>query len=826
MNKLILKTCFYLFLVILYNLFNSSAAFAQGLGLIVTAVKTLYDLATDSCPPPSTTTNHCVFCGMFKIIFNASSIIAEKSYTTFSSSLGSLVAIFLTVSIALIILKNLATMGSKEPGALLNEILVKAFICTCIFFIINNDYYSIINLTLTPIFEAGMEFVNSDTGEECAFTGGLYGYSSNLSGSSGGGLPLSIGKIIVCSVAEIESKINMLFQFGTWGFCLGFGPRKILLVIPNLFYIIDGIILYIAGIFFMATYPWVLGDAILQFGIAMALAPFAVAGYAFNGTKNYLPKVFEIILNSLFVFMFMAILMNVVLGYIESLFMAILENSDSNPKVFFTSANEGIAFFGPNMLKLIFILVIGWAYMPSISELAGQFAKGAALSAMSSIGGEIKKGVDKHAGQIGQMGLQSAQAGVSKSAALAGRGMTKLGRRTMTAAARGGYVGFLNKTFTTSTNARGDEILQKEEKLFFGRKKTTSYDKYLKITQTESAHGNTKQSKATFEADFIKNHLFEKNGNLNVEALQTVLDGPLAQDPKFREAIMTEVAVQALRMKGKDIGENFSSRNVVFDPTTNSISVVQQDHRGKATSFGLKVDMATGQIAMNYNKQTGTGNQVRGIRNKLRSRATNLLGKTTPTGGKTLSLPFIHWNMEYDASGNPILTKKTKNFITGKRKVKTYHGSIKTEKHYNRRGLLTSNVTTPEICGQYEDYFNNGHIELTTHGLKTSGDIADPNTKTVNEKTTVKYGEKYQRKYDAIYSDFDGNQVVESDGSLHPDVFAKRDEFLYGLDTFRGQTDFGPPGSTVSARTYIVENYLKTSRINKKNTFKTSYKWS
>ena len=98
----------------------------------------------DNCTPPSMDSSFCLFCPMFKTIFNASSLVAAKSYQAFSSDLGKLILYFLAVSLALIILRNIAAMGSKDPSALLNDIFKKTFVCIAIYIIITQDYYNIL----------------------------------------------------------------------------------------------------------------------------------------------------------------------------------------------------------------------------------------------------------------------------------------------------------------------------------------------------------------------------------------------------------------------------------------------------------------------------------------------------------------------------------------------------------------------------------------------------------------------------------------------------------------------------------------------------------
>jgi len=239
----------------------------------------------DRCSLPLTEKATCLFCPMFKVIFNAGSKMAAISYSKFSGALADLVLVYLAVCLALIVLKYVSSMGGKDTGSLMNDLMRKSFIAAIVYLIISKNYYYILNLTLVPVFDTAMEFIKFSGGStastSCSESGGIIGFSGTFAGS-GGGLPLSVGQMIVCSVKSIENQINLLFEYGEWALCKGCGPDRLLYVFPHPIYIIDGLILYIAGIFFMVAYPWIMADAVLQLGITMTLIPFAICGYAFS----------------------------------------------------------------------------------------------------------------------------------------------------------------------------------------------------------------------------------------------------------------------------------------------------------------------------------------------------------------------------------------------------------------------------------------------------------------------------------------------------------------------------------------------------------------
>ena len=78
----------------------------------------------DNCTPPQSH-NSCMFCPLFKVLYNAGSFVAGKAHAFFAADIGRVIIIFLAVCLALIVLKNLASMNAKDPGTIINDILKK-----------------------------------------------------------------------------------------------------------------------------------------------------------------------------------------------------------------------------------------------------------------------------------------------------------------------------------------------------------------------------------------------------------------------------------------------------------------------------------------------------------------------------------------------------------------------------------------------------------------------------------------------------------------------------------------------------------------------------
>ena len=635
----------------------------------------LVGIDTDAtCATPQVNKDFCLFCPMFKAIFNASSLLAGAVYRAFGSSLAQILLVFLGVSISLIILRNLGTMGAKDAKSIMNDVIKKVFLVLVIYTIIAHNFYSIINMTIVPVFETVMRFITRSDGPiTCSNATGIIGFGGSMGGSSAG-IPTSIGTMVVCGVQDIENKINLLFEYGEWAFCRGLGPDKVFYVIPRIICLVDGVILYIAGIFFMFTYPWIMADAVFQLGLAMSLLPFAITGYAFAGTKAYLGKVWNWLLHSMFVFLFMSILVTCVLEYIAS----VLSNATANvdPENIFLDGNKGLAFWGLNMVLIVFILAIAWTYMPTISNLAGNFASGTHIAAGAKIGNAIAGKMEDVAQKVGK---KMGEAGLAVGGA-ALRGTRNLARNTARVSTAkfvnrfgknngsgGKSMRFMGMNFETKVDANtGKTILERSwRNPLNGRKHVRVYDRYGTIKKLYDSDGRQIRSDVKFRHSYVNEHLIDANGDMNMGAYNAILNSPLAQDPQYKKDIMAQLAVMAMRKKGREVGNYYKSRNVVYDPNDpNKIFVEQVDYDGKVTRFSMSVDAATGRTALTHevekSKVKNNYNIEKNVKKMGRNaRKTNIFGTETET--------------HVDQNGNDYyVTRRKKYLFFGDTIEKTY----------------------------------------------------------------------------------------------------------------------------------------------------------
>ncbi len=753
----------------------------------------------DNCKVPSSVTGdntenvHCLFCNMFKAIFNAGSLVANNAYNLFSEELGELLLIFICVSLALTVLKNLSSMGGTDTPAIMNEILQKTFIGAVIYLIISGYYYSVVNMTIVPMYEAGLGLFRDADASTCAQASGIKGFSSTFTAGedSEGGLPISLGEHIVCNIKSLESKITVLFDLGDWAFCRGFSVDLIFGILFNLVCIIDGILFYLCGLVLMVMFPWVLIDALFQLALSFILLPFAICGYAFQGTKKYLPTVFSWILNSLIVFIFMNILILCLESYLQNIIKEALVNSNGNPRVLFLHPVKGIAFYGLGAIKIIFIVYIIYVYIPIVKDLGDKFAAGSGLSAGKGIDTFMRDQINKQGKKLGDKAMQGAKNtlewGSERAKDVSRNVMMKYADK------HGGvYIPFKGR-FETKT-VSGKKFLEKTKKYKNGNdKEVEASDDFSTIKMMYDKNGNLIGKHVEFKDSFAKN-LLDAKGNIDQDALNVLLASPLAQDPEYLQAIMEQVAIDMLEAKGKKVGKYFSDRKVTFDKAKMSITIDQVDHNGRVTKAAMKIDPRTGQVSLGYDSKQvnnkifakpGVSVEKESKRqNRRRTRKMDRIRKKLG-GAKHANGLFYSYDEYVDSDGIVHYQKKLrsgwnlKNYLRAGKNVlgATLDGSLRVAGAIidaplgivTTTGLAVGSIFSKKARAKLKDKFDNIKSEITDIPLREkhrfskdwhSGDIDDYSVKGYLKKDSTTGGvDKREAAHAKVTKNKDGSKV-------------------------------------------------------------------
>ncbi len=557
----------------------------------------------------------CIFCDLFRVLFNTASSLAKHSYTSLSEVMVTLVIIGMALWLAITVLKFISAFDVKEPRTLIKTILNQAFVVVCVVVILKSDIQEFIDLIVTPVFNTGMALAqlvtSGQTGQTCS------GFTQV---AEGGGLPASIGNNILCTIQSIQGKILDVLTIGSTSLCIAIKVESYrgIWLLPHLGYLIVGLVLWITGIMLMLIYPWLLVDAILQLSIASALIPVAIAAYAFPITrKKYVSKVWETFMMAMFTFLFLTIVIFIITTGIEQIMAEVINDRLKNAGTgsgydFILDAAEGLAWWTVRFLKLVFWMFLGWAVLDQAQAFAKSFSKGGfniksigtpfggmvnnvATKAATGVGGGALKGTKWAGKQMGN-GIHDI-AHSAKVDYMAKRALNSSTAKTnddgsVTATVRNWYGRKVTRTVSQDANGNYSITNQKSKIKMLGmlsHDNTTTTDKYITVKNKYGKDGKLLKQSIKIDSAACKT-LTNRDGSLNMVAINVLKQNSTLAPELVNTAILQQVLKE--RMPNSDLANMdkvFASRTAVINDD-GSFEIKQVNVDGSTTNFSMKID--------------------------------------------------------------------------------------------------------------------------------------------------------------------------------------------------------------------------------------------
>ena len=495
----------------------------------------------------------CVFCDIFEILFNTASSVAKKSYNALADGVIILVCVGFALWLGLTVMQFVSAMEQKNPRILVKTILNKAFVILVVVMILRLDSVEFFRLALEPLFNTGFNLAQLVmAGSDGATCNGEYNI---LLPEEGGGLPSSMGVSILCTIETIQDKLLDIMALGSTSICVAFNIEAYLgiPIFPHLGYLIVGICLWLAAIMLMIIYPFLLIDSVLQLCVATALLPAAVGAYAFKATQKYVGKIWDVFLNCMFNFIFLAIIMFILTnGLIDILADTGITGNQglatAGTSTSYSVILKDLAWWGVNFLKLVFYMVLGWAVLGEANSFAGSFAKSIGIKSIgANVGGLAASTATK-------IGVGTVETAYDTSKQIGGA-VTERGKEFFNSNIKAPYqqmvanrrANRIANSAATVTDENGNQSLQ--HRTWYGRKVTDTLqvapDGSQKVIRTKS---NLRGSKATsVENDkFIQNKkTYDKNGNVIRE--ETKMNTAAGKSLLNRDGTRNEVAIHAIK---------------------------------------------------------------------------------------------------------------------------------------------------------------------------------------------------------------------------------------------------------------------------------------
>ena len=337
----------------------------------------------------------CIYCPLFKTIFNAAQSMSTKAYDKLAGPLANVMLIGFAIVIAFMVLKNVSSFTKQDAPKFVTELLVNMFKVLVAYYMLKNANI-VYGYIVGPVLNAGFEFGSSLLFAKNDSYLAACDVSKTLQNVSNGVMPAYLYTNLDCFIRAVQAEVAVPQSVGSSLMCVArnagkesIGPvRNVLWDFGMMF---QGFAIWVMGWIISLAFAFYLIDATIQLGIIGALMPFLIACWPFKATRNYTSKGWGIFMNTFFVYVFM--------GLVVSINVELLGQGLTGSKGGFDAIMK--ALNGNNVQELKELLDIGFAgflvlvacclfafkLTGQASDLAGTMAGGGGPKIGANIGG-------------------------------------------------------------------------------------------------------------------------------------------------------------------------------------------------------------------------------------------------------------------------------------------------------------------------------------------------------------------------------------------------------------------------------------------------------
>lgn len=367
----------------------------------------------------------CTLCPMFGVVFNAVSTVGAKAIQAFSNSVARIVIIGFGIWLAIQILMFVSSIETRDLKDLMQSIIIQGFLIVLVVAILETGVAGFFKTFINPVYVTGQKMaqtmfndcIKSSDGTSVVDKNGattcspsdkkaITASTSSYIISKPDGLPREMGDSIIQTMTMMENRVSKFKALGSSMMCQSW--QEGWFIFPRMIYLFTGLGLWVLSMLIIVAVPFLMIDSVFQLGVAAALLPIAVGGFAFKSTRQYSKKVWETFLNSMFAFLFISIVVLIILGTLQaSITMGAdsIKNGGVDFDQLFAPESASVAAFdnilksfqwsSTHFLRLAFIFILAWSVMNMAKEFAGEFASsisntsiGSAIGAMAASTGK------------------------------------------------------------------------------------------------------------------------------------------------------------------------------------------------------------------------------------------------------------------------------------------------------------------------------------------------------------------------------------------------------------------------------------------------------
>lgn len=361
----------------------------------------------------------CFFCPLFTVVFATANDMTSLSFSIFAKAFSVVIAIGLAIWIAIKTLEQVASLTKQDAPKFLYD-LIKQCYKFLIAFLLLQYSSQIYEWGIVPALNAGINFGYSIMGDQSFSVASTPGDAAQVANDNNPGIierkqqinakkgttyyTGSLYESLDNLVAKIQKELSFMQSVGSSLICIGsnviLGRGQSLKWGGGFVLTVEGIVLAAYAFLLSIAFAFYLLDAVVQLGIVGALMPFLIASWPFKITSKYTSTGWNMILNSVFIFIFagMVILVNksLVSEAFEPVTTQKAQSTETKSDSHMEDVNAGglykiavainsqdekglkdladissIGFF-----TMILCCYFGFMFMNKTSELAGKFAGG------------------------------------------------------------------------------------------------------------------------------------------------------------------------------------------------------------------------------------------------------------------------------------------------------------------------------------------------------------------------------------------------------------------------------------------------------------------
>lgn len=593
------------------------------------------------------TRDMCIFCPVVAVAFNTVSKVGDNAVSSYANSVAKVVIVGFAIWLAIQILSFVSSIETRDLKDLLQSILTKGFVILISVFIIKTGIANFLDTFVVPIYSTGHRMAQSlfETDADANLIKNIREKAATIildKKSVPSGLPQDMGITILQTMTQMENQILKYKALGSGFLCQSWVDKWF--IIPKIRYLLIGIVLWATAIVLMAAIPFLLIDSVFQLGIATALMPVAVGSFAFKSTRQYSKKVWDTLLNSMFTFLFVCIIVMILLTMLQQLAGGGRISTGAtfedmyNPQTWYSKGDEyfthmldNFTWGGTTFLKLIFFYILAWSVMNMGKEFAKEFAESISSTSIGSnvatMGASAIKGT---ALGITRPVVKSVVGGFQKGVARVARGIRHgTRRRAMNKQMKkfdnpknnvtevNGVKTYTDKKGRIHTLENGAITTVKKGKN--GKETIMVRSKDITVTRTKDKNGNWKE-RIKLNNDKIHS-IVRPDGSVDTAAFASMFEGVSGEQEKVLKAAMVKMIVQKRIPNGYDRKQKLSSPPEIIKSENGEMILREVTKDGDVVFTKVKLN-SNGVLETSITEVSNRGGRVRtmtsdGYRNSL-----------------------------------------------------------------------------------------------------------------------------------------------------------------------------------------------------------------